>query len=85
MDLHRIAIRAVFAYVVLLILVRLSGKRAVRQASPLDFTVSLILGDMVDDALWAEVNASLFVVATSALLIAHSLGEVWRYKAGSAK
>ena len=62
MDLCRIVARVLFAYVMLLVMMRVSGKRLVRHASPFDFTLSLILGDMVDDVLWAEVDASVFVV-----------------------
>ena len=71
MDPFRIVIRVVFAYVVLLIMVRLSGKRLIRHASPFDFTLSLILGDMVDDLLWAEVDASVFVIAAGVLVLIH--------------
>ena len=31
----------------------------------------MILGDMVDDMLWAEVDASVFVVAVSVLMVVH--------------
>jgi uncharacterized membrane protein YcaP (DUF421 family) len=51
--------------------VRLSGKRTVLQGTPFDFVVALILGDMIDDMLWAEVPASEFVVATTSLVLAH--------------
>ena len=71
MDPLRIAARALFAYVMLLVLMRVSGKRTVRHASPFDFTLSLILGDMVDDLLWAEVDTSVFVVGTGVLLFVH--------------
>jgi uncharacterized membrane protein YcaP (DUF421 family) len=71
MDPLRIAARVVFAYVVLMVMVRVSGKRTVRHASPFDFTLTLILGDMVDDLLWAEVDASVFVVAAGMLVIMH--------------
>ena len=64
MDPLRIAVRAAFGFVVLLILVRVSGKRTVKQGSPFDFTVALILGDMFDDAVWAEAAMSQFVVAS---------------------
>jgi hypothetical protein len=59
MDPLRIAARAVFAYIVLLVLVRLSGKHRVTQANPFDFSLSLILGDLVDDPIWGEVDMSL--------------------------
>ena len=76
MDPLRIAVRIVFAYVLLLIMVRLSGKRTVRHASPFDFTLTLILGDMVDDVVWAEVDVSIFVVAAGALVTIHILVEL---------
>jgi len=71
MDPLRILVRVVFGYVVLLVLVRLSGKRAVKQSNPFDFTLALILGDMVDDLVWAEVPAAAFVVAASVLMTVH--------------
>jgi len=80
MDLLRIAARALFAYVVLLVLMRVSGKRTVRHASPFAFTLSLVLGDMVDDLLWAEVNASVFVVGAGVLLFVHTGLDVLRLR-----
>jgi uncharacterized membrane protein YcaP (DUF421 family) len=71
MDPLRILARVLFAYVVLLVMMRAGGKRLVRHASPLDFTVSVILGDMIDDLLWAEVDASVFVVGVGVLLMIH--------------
>lgn len=69
MDPLRIGIRTVLCYLFLLALVRVSGKRGVRQVTTFDFVLVLILGDMVDDALWAEVPFSQFVVATSTLVL----------------
>ncbi|HJQ71129.1 MAG TPA: YetF domain-containing protein [Blastocatellia bacterium] len=69
MELHKIALRALFAYIFLLVLLRVSGKRTVAQGTSFDFVLALILGDMIDDALWAEVPFSQFVVATSALVV----------------
>ena len=83
MDPLRIAVRVVFAYVVLLIMVRVSGKRTVRHASPFDFTLTLILGDMVDDVLWAEVDASIFVVAAGVLVTVHILVELMQMRVAS--
>jgi uncharacterized membrane protein YcaP (DUF421 family) len=82
-DPLRIAIRVVFAYLVLLALVRSSGKRTVKQGSPFDFTIALILGDMFDDAIWAEVAVSQFVVACGMLLIAHVSLDWMRFRSGS--
>jgi uncharacterized membrane protein YcaP (DUF421 family) len=81
MDLSHIVARVVFAYVVLLIMVRVSGKRTVRHASPFDFTLSLVLGDMVDDLLWAEVDASVFVVAVGVLVTVHIAVALLRMRA----
>jgi len=53
LDPLRIVVRVAFAYVVLLALVRLSGERTVKQGSPFDFTVALILGDLIDDVVSA--------------------------------
>lgn len=73
MELHRIAIRALFVYLILLGLIRVSGKRTLAQATPFDFVLTLILGDMIDDALWAEVPVARFVVAAGALTVTHLL------------
>ena len=83
MDPLRIAARVVFSYVVLMIMVRVSGKRLIRHASPYDFTLTLILGDMVDDLLWAEVDASVFVVAAGMLVMIHVGVELVQLRAAS--
>lgn len=84
MDPLRIIIRVVFAYVVLLVLIRVSGKRTVKQGSPFDFTVALIIGDIIDDLLWAEVPAAQFVVAAGMLVMTHLGFDLIRYRAGLA-
>jgi uncharacterized membrane protein YcaP (DUF421 family) len=71
MSLGAIAIRALFAYLFLLLILRMSGKRTVGQATPLDFVAALILGDLIDDLLWAEVSAARFVVAAGGLMVLH--------------
>lgn len=85
MDPLRIVVRVVCAYILLLVMVRLAGKTAVKHASPLDFVTALILGDLVDDAVWAEVNASVFVVATGSLFMVHAAVDYVRYRAGFAR
>jgi uncharacterized membrane protein YcaP (DUF421 family) len=81
MDPFRIVARIIFSYIVLLVMVRASGKRTVRHASPFDFILSLILGDMVDDLLWAEVDASAFVVAVGMLVTIHICIELVQLRA----
>jgi uncharacterized membrane protein YcaP (DUF421 family) len=68
MDPLRIAVRCLITYFFLLIVMRLAGKRVLRHAHPFDFVLALILGDLVDDAVWAEVPVAQFVVATATLV-----------------
>jgi uncharacterized membrane protein YcaP (DUF421 family) len=84
MDPLRIAFRVLFVFLTLLFLVRCSGKRTVKQGNPFDFTVALILGDIADDAAFAEVALSQFVVACGTLLVAHVLMDITRFRAGEA-
>ena len=83
MDPLRIAVRAVFAVLFLLVVVRVSGKQTVKQGSPFDFTLALILGDMFDDAVWAEVAMSQFVVACSVLIGVHIVTDHLRWRQGT--
>jgi uncharacterized membrane protein YcaP (DUF421 family) len=68
MDPCRIGVRCLIAYVFLLVVMRLAGKRVVRHANAFDFVLALIVGDLVDDALWSEVPVAQFVVATATLI-----------------
>ena len=70
MDPLRIAVRALFAFVLLHALLRFSGKRFVAEATGFDFVLALVLGDIVDDLLWAEVGAAQFTVAAGTLVLA---------------
>ncbi len=67
MEPGAILARVVFGYGFLLVLTRVAGKRSVRQVTPVDLAAALILGDLVDDLLWAEVPAAQFVVAAGAV------------------
>lgn len=67
MDLWRIAVRALAAYIYLMITTRASGKRVISQATPFDFVVSLIVGDLIDDCIWAEVSVAKFGAAASSI------------------
>jgi uncharacterized membrane protein YcaP (DUF421 family) len=73
MELYKIAVRALFSYIFLVALLRLSGKRTVAQGTTFDFVLALILGDMIDDALWAEVPISHFITGTGMLALAQVL------------
>ena len=71
MDPLRIAVRAAFTYIFLLALLRSAGKRTVAHGTPLDFIVALILGDLIDDAIWADASTGTFVAASGAILTIH--------------
>jgi uncharacterized membrane protein YcaP (DUF421 family) len=83
MDLTGIAARAICAYVTLLVLVRLSGKQSVRHGTMLQFVIALVMGDTVDDAIWAEVSLAKFLVAVAALFATHWAIEYVSYRSGS--
>jgi uncharacterized membrane protein YcaP (DUF421 family) len=69
MDLLAIAVRALVAYAFLLALVRASGKRSVSHTSPFDFVMALVLGDLFDDLLGAEIGLAQFAVAAGTLVV----------------
>jgi uncharacterized membrane protein YcaP (DUF421 family) len=69
MELWRIAVRVLVAYLYLLVMTRASGKRVVRQATPFDFVVALIIGDLIDDAMWAEVPVAKFAGACGSIFL----------------
>jgi uncharacterized membrane protein YcaP (DUF421 family) len=82
MDPLRLVVRVIFAYLFALALMRVSGKRAVKQGDAPSFVLALILGDMFDDLFWAEISASQFVVATGTLVLMHVTASVTLFRAG---
>ena len=73
MDLSRIVVRVLFAWIVIQALLRLSGKRTLKQGNAISFVVVLILGDMFDDVFWAEVPVAQFIVGAGTLVLLHLL------------
>ena len=73
MDPLRITIRALAAFVFLLALLRLSGKRTIYQGTSFDFVLALVLGDMIDNAIFAEAPFAQFAVAAIVLVGARFL------------
>jgi uncharacterized membrane protein YcaP (DUF421 family) len=71
MELWRIVVRALLVYVFALAIIRIAGKRTVGQTDLSSFVVVLVIGDMFDDMLWAEVPAAQFVVGVGALVLTH--------------
>lgn len=76
MSFGQIAVRAVVAYLYLLFITRASGKRVVSQATPFDFIIALILGDLIDDALWAEVSTAKFAGAVGSLMVCDAIVKI---------
>lgn len=68
MTIVSLAIRCLATWGFLLLLLRLAGKRTVRQGSTFDFVFALVVGDLVDNAIWAEVPFMQFVVAAGTLI-----------------
>ncbi len=80
MELHKIAIRVLFAYIFLLLIIRLSGKRTVAEGNTFDFVLALILGDTVDNAMWGEVPIAQFIVAAGTLVVIQLLVSAASYR-----
>lgn len=76
MDLARILVRVVFAWCFVLVLLRVSGKRTIKQGDLASFVVALVLGDLFDDVFWSEVPVSQFVVGAGTLAIMHVLTSI---------
>jgi uncharacterized membrane protein YcaP (DUF421 family) len=79
-DFVGTALRVAITYVYILLLVRLSGKRSIKNATVLDFIVVLIVGDLFDNAYLAQSPYSDAVVAMSVVVILHALTSylTWR-------
>lgn len=73
MDPLRITIRALAAFVFLLALLRLSGKRTIYQGTAFDFVLALVLGDMIDNAIFDEVPFAQFAVGSITLVATRML------------
>jgi uncharacterized membrane protein YcaP (DUF421 family) len=81
MTLTGIVGRVIVTYVVLLLLVRVSGKQSVRHGTTFDFVLSVVVGDMVDDAIWAEVRMSMFLAGVVTLFATHWVMKYASYRA----
>jgi uncharacterized membrane protein YcaP (DUF421 family) len=68
MDPLRIAIRSLAAFIFLLALLRLSGKRTIYQGTAFDFVLALVLGDLIDNVVFNEAPFAQFAVASLVLV-----------------
>lgn len=83
MDLTELmwtALRASFVYLFLLVVVRLLGKREIGASSAFDLVVALILGEVVDEIIYADVTILQGVVAIGVVAIWHLVNSWASYK-----
>ena len=83
MDPLRIAVRVAFSYLFALAIVRISGKRTIKQGDLPSFVLAVIVGDLFDDAFWAETPMAAFVVASATLVVSHVLVTIDAFHRGS--
>jgi uncharacterized membrane protein YcaP (DUF421 family) len=81
-DVLGIVIRVSVMYLYALLLLRLAGKRGIDSLTPLDFLVSLVIGDMFDDVIWAEIPLAQGLVGFTTIITLHTLVAYasWRSK-----
>ncbi len=72
-DLTGIIFRVSVMYVYALALIRISGKQSLGQLTPMDFIVTLIIGDLFDDIFWAEVPMLQGMVGFATIILVHIL------------
>jgi uncharacterized membrane protein YcaP (DUF421 family) len=73
LDLPGIIFRISVMYLYAVALVRISGKQSLGQLSPMDFVVTLIIGDLFDDVFWAEVPLLQGMVGFATIILVHIL------------
>jgi uncharacterized membrane protein YcaP (DUF421 family) len=59
--------RALLTFAVMLVILRLMGKREIGSFSPFDLLVALMLGEIVDEAIYGDVSFPQFLVAALAI------------------
>jgi len=73
LNLTGIIFRVSVMYLFALALVRISGKSSIGQLTPMDFIVTLIIGDFFDDVFWAEVPLIQGMVGFATIILVHIL------------
>jgi uncharacterized membrane protein YcaP (DUF421 family) len=73
LDLTGIIFRVSIMYVYALALVRISGKQSLGHLTPMDFIVTLIIGDLFDDVFWAEIPLIQGMVGFATIILVHIL------------
>jgi uncharacterized membrane protein YcaP (DUF421 family) len=83
MDVHELAmtaLRATAIYVVLLVVVRLLGKRTVGAATAFDFMVALILSEVVDEPIYGDVPLVQGLVVIGVVAGWHAINSYLSYR-----
>ena len=80
MEIVGIVVRVTFTYLFLLIILRLAGKRTIREGTPFDLVVALILGDFPDDVIWGEVPVAQGIVAIGSIMTLHLMVSYATYR-----
>jgi uncharacterized membrane protein YcaP (DUF421 family) len=79
-DLLLTAVRASIIYFFLLFVVRLLGKREVGSASAFDFIVALMLGEVVDEAIYGDVSMVKGLLAIAVIALWHLINSWASFK-----
>lgn len=83
MDFHEpglTALRASAIYVVLLVVLRVLGKRTVGHATAFDFMIALILGEVVDEPIYGDVPLAQAFVAIGVIAAWHYVNSWLSYR-----
>lgn len=79
-DVLPLLVRVSATYLFLLVLLRVSGKRAIKATTPFDVIVAFVVGDMPDDMIWGEVPFAQGLVGIATLVLVHLLVEWATYR-----
>ena len=79
MSPFHILVRTLVAYVFLLAMLRASGKRVVAEATGMQLVLAILIGDLVDDAMFGSVPFAQFVVAAGSLTMVQVLVAIAAY------
>jgi uncharacterized membrane protein YcaP (DUF421 family) len=72
MDAHELwltAARASFVYVFFLVVIRLLGRREIGNFSAFDLIVALMLGEVVDEVIYGDVELTQFLVVVATVVV----------------
>lgn len=79
-DLLLTALRASLLYFFLLVVIRLLGKRSVGATSAFDLLVALMLGEVVDEAIFGDVSMPKALLAITVIALWHFVNAYASYK-----